>query len=109
MAELEITGENFEAEVLKSDIPVLVDFWAEWCAPCRMISPIVSELAEEYTGKMKVGKLNVDEHGDLAAKYNIQGIPTLLIFKDGEVAEQIVGVPRGNPKKSLKEKIDEVI
>jgi len=109
VAELELTSDNFDAEVLKSDTPVLVDFWAEWCAPCRMVSPIVAELAEEYVGKMKVGKLNVDDYGELAAKYNIQGIPTLLMFKDGEVVEQMVGVPQGNPRQAFKEKIDAVI
>ncbi len=88
---IELTSENFEREVLESDMPVLVDFWAVWCAPCRMIAPLVDELAETYAGKIKVAKLNVDEHGDVAFRYNVRGIPTLLLFKDGQVQEQMVG------------------
>jgi thioredoxin 1 len=92
---IEFTQDNFAAEVLESDIPVLVDFWAVWCAPCRMVAPVVDEMAETYAGKVKVGKLNVDEHGDIAMRYNVRGIPTLLVFSNGEVQEQIVGaVPR---------------
>ncbi len=87
----EVGDNNFEAEVLKSDKPVLVDFWAAWCAPCRMIAPVVEAIAEEYEGKAKVLKLNVDENAETSAKYNIRGIPTLLLFKDGVVKEQIVG------------------
>ena len=89
--QVEITTDNFESEVLESDVPVVVDFWAEWCMPCKMIAPVLEELADEYDGKVKVGKLNVDEQADLAAQYNIISIPTLLLFKDGEVAEQHVG------------------
>lgn len=89
--QVEITTENFESEVLQSDVPVVVDFWAEWCMPCKMIAPALEELADEYDGKVKVGKLNVDEQADLAAQYNIISIPTLLLFKNGEVAEQHVG------------------
>ncbi len=93
--EVTLTTENFESEVLKSDLPVLIDFWAEWCGPCKMISPIVEELAEAYEGKLKVGKLNVDEEGDIAAQYGIISIPTLLLFKDGELVNKQVGaVPR---------------
>ena len=93
--EVTLTTENFESEVLKSDLPVLIDFWAEWCGPCKMISPIVEELAEAYAGKLKVGKLNVDEEGDIAAQYGIISIPTLLLFKDGELVNKQVGaVPR---------------
>ena len=103
---LEITGENFEAEVLQSDIPVLLDLWAEWCGPCRIVSPIVEELADEYAGKMKVGKVNVDDNGDLAVKYNVQSIPTLLIFKNGKEEERIIGA---RPKQAFKAKIDVVI
>ena len=82
---------NFELEVLKSDKPVLVDFWAEWCAPCRMMSPTVEAIAEQYSDRAKVGKLNVDESPSVATRYNIRGIPTLLLFKNGEVQEQVVG------------------
>ncbi|MFP4429976.1 MAG: thioredoxin [Spirochaetota bacterium] len=89
--QVEITTENFESEVLKSDVPVIVDFWAEWCMPCKMIAPALEELADQYDGKVKVGKLNVDEQADLAAQYDIISIPTLLLFKDGEVADQHVG------------------
>jgi thioredoxin 1 len=89
--QVEITTENFESEVLQSEVPVIVDFWAEWCMPCKMIAPVLEELAVEYDGKVTVGKLNVDEQADLAAQYNIISIPTLLVFKNGEVAEQHVG------------------
>lgn len=95
MAELVITKENFENEVLKSDIPVLVDFWASWCGPCRMLAPTIEELAKEYEGKVKVGKINVDEQQELASKYGIMSIPTVLVFKNGNVAAQSVGfVPK---------------
>jgi thioredoxin 1 len=83
--------QNFEQEVLKSDRPVLVDFWAEWCAPCRMMSPAVDATAEALAGRAKVGKLNVDENQSLASRYNIRSIPTLLLFKNGQVQEQLVG------------------
>ena len=86
------TDQNFESEVLKSDKPVLVDFWAEWCAPCHMITPAVEALAEEYADRAKFGKLNVDENQSVTARYQIRGIPTLLVFKNGEVQEQQVGV-----------------
>ena len=91
MSEIILTVDNFEKEVLKSDKPVLVDFWAAWCMPCKMIGPIVAEIAEAHDGKVKVGKLNVDEQGDIAQKYNIISIPSLLVFKDGEVVNQRVG------------------
>ncbi|HEA47501.1 MAG TPA: thioredoxin [bacterium] len=100
--EITLTEKNFQKEVLESDIPVLVDFWAEWCAPCRMIAPVIEEIAQEYSGRLKVGKLNVDENQNLAAKYSIRSIPTLLIFKEGKVIEQIIGAL---PKKALKSKI----
>jgi thioredoxin 1 len=90
-AEVTITAENFEQEVLKSDIPVLTDFWAEWCMPCKMIAPTLEELAEEYKGKLKVAKVDVDSLPDLAQKYNIVSIPTLLLFKNGEIANQHIG------------------
>ncbi|HJO03471.1 MAG TPA: thioredoxin [Acidobacteriota bacterium] len=88
---IELTTENFDNEVLQSDVPVLVDFWAVWCAPCRMIAPVVEELADSYAGKVKVAKLNVDDHGDVATRYNVRGIPTLLLFHGGEVQDQMVG------------------
>lgn len=86
-----LTDKNFESEVIKSDKPVLVDFWAEWCGPCKMIAPIIDEIAADLSGKLKVTKLNVDEAQELAAKFNVMSIPTLLVFKDGEPVEQIVG------------------
>jgi len=88
----QFTDQNFEAEVLKSDKPVLVDFWAEWCAPCRMMAPAVEAIATQYADRAKVGKLNVDENQSSAGRYNIRGIPTLLLFKNGEIEEQSVGV-----------------
>jgi len=91
MAVLHLNDKNFEAEVLKSKLPVLVDFWAEWCGPCKMISPIVDEIAGELDGKLKVAKVDVDDAQDLAAQYNVMSIPTLLVFKEGQVVEQIVG------------------
>ncbi len=98
MAETTNTAENFEAEVLKSDIPVLVDFWATWCGPCQMIGPVVSEIAEEYAGKIKVGKVNVDEQMALAMQYQVASIPTLILFKNGEVAKRTMGA---QPKENL--------
>jgi len=86
-----LSEENFEGEVLKSNLPVLVDFWAEWCGPCRAIAPVIEEIARDLEGKLKVAKVNVDESGELAARYNIMSIPTLLVFKEGEVVQQIVG------------------
>ena len=88
---LEFSDQNFEQEVLKSDKPVLVDFWAEWCAPCRMISSAVEAIAGEYAGRAKVGKLNVDENVSVTSRYNIRSIPTLLVFKNGEIKDQLVG------------------
>jgi len=88
----QFTDQNFEAEVLKSDKPVLVDFWAEWCAPCRMMAPAVEAIAAQYAERAKVGKLNVDENQSSAGRYNIRGIPTLLLFKNGEIEEQYIGV-----------------
>ena len=89
---MEFTDQTFEQEVLKADQPVLVDFWAAWCGPCRMIAPMVEALATEYAGKAKVGKVNVDENSATPGRYNIRSIPTLLLFKGGEVREQVVGV-----------------
>ena len=88
---LEVGDQNFETEVLNSEVPVLVDFWAAWCAPCRMLAPVVDAIATKYEGKAKVVKLNVDENIMTAGKYNIKGIPTLLLFKNGVIKEQIVG------------------
>jgi thioredoxin 1 len=93
---LEITDSNFEELVLKSDKPVLVDFWAEWCGPCRMVGPVVEELSNEYAGKAVIGKVNVDNNAAISAKYGIRNIPTLLFFKNGEVVEKHVGVAAKN-------------
>ena len=98
MAEITGTVANFENEVIKSEIPVLVDFWATWCGPCRMVAPVVAEIAEEREGKLKVVKVNVDDEADLAMKYGISAIPTLLLFKNGEIAGKVVGAL---PKASL--------
>lgn len=97
-----LNDSNFEQEVINSDVPVLVDFWAEWCAPCRLIAPLVEQLAEEYQGKLKVGKLDVDNNPQVSMKYSIRSIPTLLIFKNGEPVEQIIGAV---PKQTIVEKL----
>ena len=91
MAELVLTSDNFKTEVIESEIPVLVDFWASWCGPCKMLGPVISQIAEEYEGKVKVGKVNVDDEEELAMEYGIQSIPTVLLFKGGEVVEQSLG------------------
>ncbi|AGB18856.1 thioredoxin [Thermoanaerobacterium thermosaccharolyticum] len=91
MAEVTITKNNFQEEVVNSNIPVLVDFWAEWCGPCRMVSPIIEELANDYEGKVKVGKINVDEENELAMQFKIMSIPTIALFKDGKMVDKIVG------------------
>lgn len=91
MAEVILTKDNFESEVLKSDLPVLVDFWASWCGPCMMLSPVIAELAEELDGKVKVGKVNVDEQNELAMQYRVASIPTLLLFKNGQLVKTSVG------------------
>lgn len=91
MAELKITRENFENEVMKSNIPVLIDFWAPWCGPCQMMGPIIEQLAEEYEGKAKVGKVNVDEEGELSQAFGVMSIPTIVLVKDGKVVRQAVG------------------
>ncbi|WP_457572296.1 thioredoxin [Desulfovulcanus sp.] len=100
----QLTDSNFEAEVLKSDIPVLVDFWAPWCGPCRAIAPVIEELAQEYAGQVKIVKMNVDENPTTPGKYGIRAIPTLILFKGGEVVEQITGAVS---KASLKQMISE--
>ena len=103
---LEITAANFEAEVLKSTTPVLIDFWAPWCGPCRMVAPSVEEIATQYADKLKVGKLNVDDHPSVAQRYGITGIPALLFFEGGQVVETVVGAV---PKRTLQEKTDKVL
>ena len=88
---VELSDDTFDAEVLQSDLPVLVDFWAPWCGPCRSIAPVIDELADEYSGRVKVAKVNVDNNQQSAAKFNVRGIPNLIVFKGGEVQEQIPG------------------
>jgi thioredoxin 1 len=101
-----LTEGNFSQEVLKSATPVVVDFWAEWCGPCKMIAPVLEELAGEYDGKVKIGKVNIDEYQQLAIQYGINSIPTLLFFKNGEVADQVVGM---RSKRDLKASFDRVL
>lgn len=97
-----VSDSSFEQEVLKSDVPVLVDFWAEWCGPCKMLAPTVEAIAKDYAGKLRVAKLNVDENNSTSARYGIRGIPTLLLFKSGEVKDQIVGnYPRDHIEKVI--------
>lgn len=94
-AVLTLTDANFDRDVLQSELPVLVDFWATWCAPCKAISPLIDSVANEYTGKIKVGKVNVDDNQSTPGKYGVRGIPTLILFKDGKVVDQVVGaVPK---------------
>ena len=98
-----LTSDNFNAEVISSTAPVLVDFWAEWCGPCKMIAPVLDELATEFAGKARIGKVNIDEHPDLAAQFGVRAIPTLLMFKGGQVTEQMVGA---RSKKDLKASLE---
>ncbi len=104
--EIILSEDNFENEVLKSVIPVLVDFWAEWCGPCKMLGPVIEEIATLYSGRAKVGKVNVDQNQVLSQKYGIRSIPTLILFKDGAVVEQIVGA---QSKQKIQELIDKSI
>ncbi|MGB6607980.1 MAG: thioredoxin [Atribacterota bacterium] len=104
--EVEVNGNNFQQEVLESSVPVLVDFWAPWCMPCRMLTPTVEKLAEENEGKLKVCKLNTDENQNIAAQYGIQGIPTLIVFKEGKEVGRTVGVMS---KEKLQEKLDPIL
>ncbi|HZJ18076.1 MAG TPA: thioredoxin [Patescibacteria group bacterium] len=106
MADIKLTDQNFEEEVLKAKTPVLVDFWAEWCMPCRVIAPVIEELAKEYEGKVKVGKLNVDENGNTAQSFGIMSIPSIYIFKDGKPVKTMVGA---QSKDNFKKAIDEVL
>ena len=102
MKPIEITDSNFQQEVLNSDTPVLVDFWAVWCGPCKMVAPVVEEIAREYDGKLKVGKLDVDSNPEVSMKFGIRSIPTLMVFKGGKVVEQIIGAV---PKRNLLDKV----
>jgi thioredoxin 1 len=103
---VEITDDNFETEVIKSDKPVLIDFWAVWCGPCKLIAPIVEELAGEYDGKAKIGKLDVDSNQQTSIKFGVRSIPTLLLFKDGKLKETIIGAV---PKKTIVDKLNTVL
>jgi thioredoxin 1 len=103
---MEINEKNFEDEVLKSDLPVLVDFWAPWCGPCQMLTPILEDVANEYEGKIKVVKVNVQENQNLASQYGIMAIPNLKIFKDGQAVDEIIGL---QPKEAIREKIEAAI
>lgn len=106
MAELDINEQNFEQEVVSSDVPVLLDFWAPWCGPCKMLMPVVEELAKEYDGKIKVGKVNTDENMSLSSKFQITSIPCLIIFKNGKPINKMVGF---RPKNDIKKEIDNVL
>ncbi len=103
---MEFSQDNFDKEVLGSDKPVLVDLWAAWCGPCRLIAPVIEELSSEYAGKAKIGKLNVDDHPQVAGRYGVMNIPTLLLFKEGKEVDRIVGVV---PKEELARRIDNAI
>ena len=103
MAELKLTKANFDSEVIKATEPVLVDFWAVWCGPCKMTEPIVDQLAKEYAGKVKVGKVNVDEEPEISSQFGVMSIPTILVFKDGQPVESLIGV---QPKSVFEEKIN---
>ena len=104
--EIKFTDQNFEEEVEKSELPTLVDFWAVWCGPCQMMGPIIEELAEKFEGKIKIGKLNVDENPEIAKKYEVLGIPSLKFFKNGKIVDEITGL---QPKEVIIEKINDII
>jgi thioredoxin 1 len=104
--EILLTKENFQVEVLESKLPVLVDFWATWCGPCRMIAPVIDELAESYTGKAKIGKVNTEEQADLAGDYGVISIPTIIFFKNGKPVDQIIGAI---PKNAIAKKLDALL
>lgn len=106
MSEIQLTDDSFEKEVVQSASPVLVDFWAPWCGPCRMLSPVIEELSKEYTGKVKVAKINTDDHPNAASRFKISAIPTLLFFKGGKVVEQLVGV---HSKAEIKKTLDSLV
>jgi len=106
MGLIEITDDNFENEVINSDLPVLIDFWAVWCGPCKMVAPIVEELATEYDGKAKIGKLDVDSNQQTSIKFGVRSIPTLLLFKDGELKDTIIGAV---PKTNIVEKLNALV
>ncbi|TVQ54088.1 MAG: thioredoxin [Phycisphaerales bacterium] len=103
---LELTDSNFESEVIKSDVPVLVDFWAEWCQPCKMLAPTIDELAAEYDGKVKVGKVDTDANREVSVQFGISAIPTVILFKDGEIQKKFVGL---TPKEQFKETLDGLV
>lgn len=102
----QVTDESFESDVLKSDLPVLIDFWAPWCGPCKAIAPVVEEVAKQYAGRLKVVKMNVDDNPQTPSRYGVRGIPNLIVFKDGQVRDQIIGAV---PKAQLVKAIDQVV
>jgi thioredoxin 1 len=106
MSEITLTDKNFEAEVVKSNVPVLIDFWAPWCGPCRMLAPMIEELAKEYGGRAKICKLNTDENPEVASRFSISAIPALLFFKNGKLADQLTGV---RPKPEVKSVLERLI